>query len=85
MQKWDYRVVIRNRTILGEDGQSFRNTTNWNINNMEPALQSLGQEGWELVSAMPQSDFGSQLHNYGGPIVAGVTTSEIWVFKRPVE
>jgi hypothetical protein len=85
MQKWEYKMLYRTRGInrAGRDG--FRPVENWNVLDMMPKLQSLGLEGWELVSVTPSSDFGGDLSQGVGHVVAGLTTTESWVFKRPIE
>ena len=52
---------------------------------MGPKLQSMGAEGWELVSVSSYSDICSVIGEYGGYVIAGITTAEAWVFKRPIE
>ena len=81
MQKWEYKVVVRQREIEREKN-SYHDTGAWD-NDIVAILKSLGAEGWELVAAWPRSDLGGQTTNFGGPIVGGVTTGEVWAFKRP--
>ncbi len=83
-QKWEYKFVQRVRDIAGtaaaagwkvyDDGKSM------GIMGGDVAVLSakLGEEGWELVSVTPRSSTVS-LH---GTQTAGVTTDELWVFKR---
>jgi hypothetical protein len=73
MPKWEYRVLLRARTItrteVGEEiGQ-------WD-KNLIPELPALGEDGWELVTVISRS---SDPHGGRG----GVTTEEQWIFKRP--
>lgn len=84
MQNWEYKAVYRTREITAGEGGYF-SVGDWNINDMEATLYSLGAEGWELVSAWPRSDCGAETNRDGGHIVAGMTTSEVWIFKRPIE
>jgi hypothetical protein len=69
MQPWEYKVLHRVRPIrAGKIGS-------WD----EPIvseLPALGDEGWELVTVITRS-------SEPGGITAGVTTDEMWVFKRP--
>lgn len=69
MQQWEYRVFHRQRTIsMGEI------TSGWD-ENVVAMLPELGSEGWELVTVLPRS-------SSGGTTDAGVTTDELWIFKR---
>lgn len=77
-QTWDYKIIARSR-------DPFKVPFDWN-NWSEDAkalstpvdilakTKQLGEGGWELVSVTPRSS------NAGA---AGVTTEELWVFKRP--
>lgn len=69
MQAWEYKVLHRVRQIRsGRIG-------GWD----EPIvaqLPALGDEGWELVTVITRS-------SEPGGLSAGVTTDEMWVFKRP--
>lgn len=69
MQKWEYKIILRQRhTGL---------FSNWEWDNdIEAILPELGEEGWELVSVVPES-------SAWGENNSGVTTEEKWVFKRP--
>lgn len=69
MVKWEYRVFHRTRPV-GNHGPG-----GWD-ENVVAQLPQLGEEGWELVSIVTRA---SQV----GSLMAGVTTDEIWVFKRP--
>lgn len=69
MVKWEYRVFHRTRPV-GNSGPG-----GWD-ENVVSQLPQLGDEGWELVSIVTRS-------SSVGSLVAGVTTDEIWVFKRP--
>jgi hypothetical protein len=89
MQEWEYKTIVRSRTMKG-DKDGFWYPQDWNAPyyDMDPILQQLGKEGWELVAISPRSGYGSSLNMYaggsgGGPIISGVTTQELWVFKRP--
>lgn len=70
MQRWEYRVFHRQRVVtLGEI------TSGWD-ENIVGMLPDLGDQGWELITVLPRS-------SSGGATDAGVTTDELWVFKRP--
>lgn len=69
MQQWEYKVFHRQRSLHG------MSVTEWD-ENIVSQLPQLGDDGWELVTILPRSSVGSS----GG---AGVTTDEVWVFKRP--
>jgi hypothetical protein len=69
MQKWEYRVFHRQRQIAGGL------VTGWD-ENVVGQLPQLGEDGWELVTILPRSSIGSDA-------AAGITTDELWVFKRP--
>jgi hypothetical protein len=69
MQAWEYKVIHRVR------GVGMTTTRSWD----EPIvsqLPALGDEGWELVSVVARS-------SEPGSATAGVTSDEMWVFKRP--
>jgi hypothetical protein len=69
MQPWEYRTIYRERRLdAGTTGE-------WGAD-IEQALPELGAEGWELVAIVPRSSAGQPVH-------AGVTSDELWVFKRP--
>lgn len=68
-QAWEYRTYYRERRL--HDGAA----EDWG-ESVEDALPALGAEGWELVAIVPRSSEGKLVH-------AGVTTDELWVFKRP--
>jgi len=69
MQPWEYKVLHRVRPLRsGKVGA-------WD----EPIvaeLPSLGDEGWELVTVITRA-------SEPGGLTAGITTDEMWVFKRP--
>jgi hypothetical protein len=69
MQPWEYKVLHRVRQIRAAK------VSGWD----EPIvaqLPALGEEGWELVTVITRA-------SEPGSISAGVTTDEMWVFKRP--
>jgi hypothetical protein len=68
MQKWEYHVFHRQREVA--DGL----VTGWD-ENVVGQLPQLGEEGWELVTILPRSSVGNGNE--------GITTDELWIFKRP--
>ncbi|HYI15521.1 MAG TPA: hypothetical protein VEX37_09025 [Thermomicrobiales bacterium] len=69
MQPWEYKVLHRVRPIrAGKVGS-------WD-ESIVAELPALGDEGWELVTVITRA-------SEPGGISAGVTTDEMWVFKRP--
>jgi hypothetical protein len=69
MQPWEYKTIHRSRAL--NDGHPGT----WD-DDVESQLPELGAEGWELVAIVPRSSAGRPVH-------AGVTSDELWVFKRP--
>lgn len=70
MQKWEYKWVFRSR-----GGKYNKGMDDWNVD-VTAVLPRFGDEGWELVSVVPRS-------SYPGDQWAGITSEELWVFKRP--
>jgi hypothetical protein len=75
MQKWEYRWLTRRRSIETRSPLSGVQISNWDTE--LDFLNTWGEEGWELVAVLPRS-------SEWGEAGAGFTTSELWVFKRPV-
>lgn len=73
MQKWEYRILLRQRTITRTESGDV--IGQWD-KNIIPELPGLGEEGWELVTVISRSS-----DSAGGR--GGVTTEEQWVLKRP--
>jgi hypothetical protein len=73
VQRWEYFWELRKRMVRPQDG----GVSGWD-NDIPKKLRDLGEQGWELVAISPRSDF-------TGNHLAGVTTEELWVFKRPRE
>lgn len=69
MQAWEYKVIHRQRQVRAGAVDS------WDTNVISQ-LPRLGAEGWELITILPRS-------SEGGAPSAGVTSDELWVFKRP--
>lgn len=69
MQPWEYKVLHRVRRVSGG------RVGGWD-ESIVAQLPSLGDEGWELVTVITRA-------SEPGGISAGVTTDEMWVFKRP--
>jgi hypothetical protein len=91
MQKWEYKTIHRKRDIpVAADKKSlYFDIGVWNPKDMNVELEALGREGWELVSITPrssQASWGAHSSSTPGwfPITGGVTTDELWVFKRPL-
>ncbi len=71
MTKWDYKFVFRERGIsnLAPDA--------WTV------FKKLGEEGWELSATLPRSSVAST-GGFTSPLpTGGMTTDELFVFKRP--
>jgi hypothetical protein len=83
MQRWEYKFVVRAREFASHDQYMFA-PTKWGIE-MEQTAAELGDEGWELVSVTPRSDLtrASGASSRVPAELAGFTTTELWVFKRP--
>ena len=84
MQKWEYKTIVRVRGWEAfEKDKAFHWAGDWNFDFIEE-LETLGNEGWELVAVSPRSGvlggswYQSVSHDY-----AGFTNEELWVFKRP--
>jgi hypothetical protein len=69
MQPWEYKVLHRVRRIGGGKVGGWDEA-------IVAELPALGDEGWELVTVITRA-------SEPGGITAGVTTDEMWVFKRP--
>lgn len=69
MQKWEYKLIFRRRSFV--DTYSLGN---WDID-IEKMLPILGEQGFELVAVSPRASAPLDFR-------AGVTTEEVWVFKR---
>ncbi|MBV6425166.1 MAG: hypothetical protein NAOJABEB_02980 [Steroidobacteraceae bacterium] len=83
MQRWEYQVIVRARTVLVRAPASLsRDVVNKELSDWQPdsenmlaTLADMGASGWELVSVYPRSS------THPSP----VTTEEVWIFKRPRE
>ncbi len=76
MQRWEYKVLQRTRKVNDAIVLNM-GVTEWDVDVLQ-LLPQLGREGWELVAVSTLAD--KPYHHS-----AGVTTSESWVFKRPIE
>lgn len=110
MQKWEYLVIYKDRGWKGRPkDQPWHEATPWvNIvatskgerkwegTDFLKLLTTLGDEGWELVSVSPRSDYLGGVSTLSGFVAfgggrtegqfndyAGFTTCEVWTFKRP--
>jgi hypothetical protein len=75
MPKWEYHQRTRFRGLRGafslQAGEWSPGPTEW-----ASWLTEMGEMGWELVAVVAGS-------REGGLGVAGTSTEELWVFKRP--
>lgn len=69
MQPWEYKVLHRVRRVSGTRVGAWDEP-------IVAQLPALGEEGWELVTVITRA-------SEPGGMSAGVTTDEMWVFKRP--
>lgn len=80
MAKWEYMTLIRDVEYKVEGILAISRTTyEWNDDDkmdFDERLNALGEQGWELVSAFPESS------RYGSTS-QGTTTSIKLIFKRP--
>lgn len=80
MTKWEYKVLMRARAVAEANTSGWRAGTDWDPADFLDQLPKLGLEGWELVAVTPRSGLAHSTQP-----VAGLTTQEIWVFKRPID
>jgi hypothetical protein len=81
MVRWEYKVLPRARAIQApEAGRQWYGATDWDPADFIDQLPKLGQDGWELVAITSRSN----LAHATAP-VAGWTSQEVWVFKRPID
>ena len=80
MTKWEYKVLMRARAVAEANTGGWRAGTDWDPADFLDSLPKLGLEGWELVAVTPRSGLAHSTQS-----VAGLTTQEIWVFKRPID
>jgi hypothetical protein len=102
MQKWEYMMVIRIRswTVEKHDNplagdwrywiwSKGAKAIEWKGNNSCDLFCDLGDQGWELVSDAPRSDYlggGEAVSGMGLALdYAGYTSTESFHFKRPKE
>lgn len=72
--KWEYLTKEYACKTRGTFSPSFR----WDWEEINRNLSSLGEQGWELVSAYP-------LAHLAGLGYSGVTSRVVFIFKRPKE
>jgi hypothetical protein len=93
MQKWEYKIIARSRG-WEKDGNTLLSAADWSAwwenntslappVNMVQKLAELGSQGWELVSVTARSQRAAMGVHPSSLSIAGFTTSELWVFKRP--
>jgi len=105
MQKWEYMSIIKSRSYHERKGYYFQAVTDWSYNiygrgvkevrewkgsNICSLLCELGDQGWELVTSSPRSDFLGAAYSCGGATsvtldYAGFTSSLEYMLKRPKE
>jgi hypothetical protein len=80
-QEWEYKTVVKSlsyrQALLG--GSEVRGEKCYDGSTelkCDTLLNSLGTQGWDLASAFPESSTG------GDKGWAGVTTTEVYIFKR---
>ena len=94
MIKWEYTLVLRRRTWERKSkdfyyaGAQWETKVNdeWKQISIDDYINSLGKDGWELVSVVAESShLGEAEPNLlKAPInnIAGFTDAEKWIFKR---
>ncbi|MEA2575357.1 MAG: hypothetical protein QOH93_2655 [Chloroflexia bacterium] len=96
MQKWEYNTLFRNRVWSSKaQGEEWNYAGDWTITfdgrqyqskDLDGLLAYLGDNGWELVAVSPRSGvlgaIGAHGLDQGSRNFAGLTTEELWVFKR---
>ncbi len=90
MQTWEYKTIYRSRgwndternskVQWAADWRVFDDDTEIPAKDFMKTINALGKQGWELVAISPRSGV---LSPFGA--VAGFTSEEIWVFKRPIK
>ena len=74
-QRWEYRFLVRSRGL--KIGMLGNQVSDWS-EDITSKVKTLGEEGWELIAAVPRSSV-----IIGTGLGAGFTSDELWVFKRP--
>jgi len=92
MTKWEYKSVTANRSGKQDESTYAWTYTPWELfgaerpgaQPMQPALQELGRQGWELVAVMPTDVWteGTRAPNASHGVR---TISSTLLFKRPVD
>jgi hypothetical protein len=97
MQKWEYKYLYRHRGTK-PSSSGYIDADEWSPNVSWAEIEALGRDGWELVVVTCLSSQGGSVWsepfwehptssaaiNTRGPMVAGVTTDQIFYFKRPI-
>lgn len=83
MQRWEHKTVLRHCGWQEMKGYAYMQRTEW-LPPIDEVL-ALGQEGWELVAAVPLSGIlgGQETVDWKSDDFAGFTTDQLWVFRRP--
>jgi len=87
-QTWEYKTIVRARTFpIGNSVNASVPANDWSLwfedgkqfptpDDPLAKINQLGDQGWELISITPRSSLAADW-------IAGSTTDETWVFKRP--
>lgn len=91
MQTWEYKTIFRSRGFRDiERNAKVQWAGDWSLYDSDgnelttsdiiKASNELGKQGWELVAVSARSGV---ISPFGS--VAGFTSEEVWVFKRPIK
>jgi hypothetical protein len=83
MTKWEYYQLRPENQGYGWILEYKGNLLDYDPPTLDKILVELGQEGWELVSAMPITGF-LPLEGITDDIYTA-TVAEVYIFKRPIE
>lgn len=88
MTTWEYKTLHRQRALDADGKSAWIGVKDWDPADLDAELAKLGKDGWELVAVTPRSSLGGWGLTGGEisrsyPASAGMTTSELFVFKRP--
>jgi hypothetical protein len=92
MQKWEYKIVKRTRNWAATDkdsfcfeGGEFENGVTKSDDDFGMFINSMGDDGWELINVIPESDFLGGHYSSSSGDYAGFTSTEKYLFKKPKE
>jgi len=89
---WEYKTLYRTRkpnafagpTDWSDWDESGDRTSGAVDADVDEKLTQLGRAGWDLATVSSRSDYsGFNSGNVAAHSDGGVTTSELWIFKRP--